>query len=100
MEISEKRQTTPFAEFAIVISTQNVIKSPVPNFEISGANLFAGILFSGIGSAAFIYGKRISSYKKMIIGGLLVFYPFLITDTLAMYVVGAALTVALFVFKD
>ena len=89
-----------FAEFTIVISTQSVIKSLVPNIEISGANLFAGILFGGIGTAAFIYGKKISSFKKMIMGGLLFFYPFLISDPLAMYAVGVALTITLLVFKD
>lgn len=69
-------------------------------FEISGANLFAGILFSGIGTAAFIYGKRQSSFKAMGIGVALFFYPFVVSNTVAMYAVGIALTIGLFVFRD
>ena len=69
-------------------------------FELTGANLFAGLLFGGIGTAAFIYGKKQGSFKAMGLGAALCFYPFLVTNTVAMYVVGTALTIGLFVFRD
>ncbi len=86
--------------FLIVISIQNTQKMHVTMFQLSGANLFAGILFSGIGLAAFGYGKKQTSFKKMAIGGLLMFYPFLISNTVALYAIGTLLTIALFLFKD
>ena len=70
------------------------------NFEFSAANLFGGILFSGIGVGAFIYGKKQTSLTKMIIGGLLLIYPMMVTSTTAIYAIGTALTISLFAFKD
>ncbi len=64
------------------------------------ANLIGGTIFSGVGLAAFIYGKKQVSFKPMIIGAVLMGYPFFITNTVAIYAVGAVLTVALFVFND
>ena len=66
---------------------------------MSFTNIFAGILFGGIGTAAFIYGKKQASWKPMVLGVALMVYPFFIVDTLAQYVIGAALTAALFLFR-
>ncbi len=66
----------------------------------SGANLLAGLLFGSIGFVAFVYGKKQGRWSTMGIGGLLTLYPFVVTNTVATWIVGAALTAALFVFKD
>ncbi len=63
------------------------------------ANIFASILFGSIGLAAFIYGKKQASFKAMMIGVSLMVYPYFIPNTVAVYAVGAALTVALFIFN-
>ncbi len=63
-------------------------------------NLFGGIIFGGIGFAAFIYGKKQASAKPMILGITLMAYPYFIRNTMAMYAVGILLTVALFIFRD
>ena len=67
---------------------------------MTAANLIGSILFGAIGSVAFIYGKRTSGFKPMIIGGLLVGFPYFVTNTAAMYIVGVALTISLFIFRD
>jgi hypothetical protein len=67
---------------------------------MTAANLLAGVLFSSIGCGAFIYGKRQGAWKAMAIGVALMAYPYFVSSTLVMYVCGAALTVALFVFRD
>ncbi len=64
------------------------------------ANLMAGIIFGGIGFVVFIYGKKQALAKPMIIGIVMMVYPYLVTNTIALYVVGALLTVAAFVFRD
>ena len=68
--------------------------------KMSAANLFAGVLFGAIGFAAFLYGKNQASFKLMIIGGVLMAFPYFIADTFALYAVGVLLTTALFIFRD
>ena len=63
---------------------------------ISGANLFAGLLFSSIGFVGFIFGKRLSLWKPMFIGIALMAYPYFIEDTLTLCAIGLAGTAALF----
>ncbi len=60
------------------------------------ANLFGGLLFGTIGFVAFRYGKKQGDYRKLGVGVALMFYPYFISNTIAMYLVGAALTAALF----
>ena len=67
---------------------------------MSSANIIAGIVFGAIGFSAFIYGKKQSRLKPMLIGGALIAYPYLITDTTLIVVLGAILTTALFIFRD
>ena len=64
------------------------------------ANLIAGGIFSAIGLAAFIYGKKQSMIKPMLIGGALMVCPYLITDTTEVLAIGVLLTAALFIFRD
>jgi hypothetical protein len=64
-------------------------------------NIVGNVLFGAIGFVAFVYGKRMEAYKTMCIGLLLMVYPYFVSDnTTLMYCIGAALTVALFVFRD
>ncbi|MCK4909128.1 MAG: hypothetical protein KAS70_04450 [Planctomycetes bacterium] len=66
---------------------------------MTAANIFAWILFGAIGLAAFMIGKRRSAAPLLIIGILLMGYPYFISDTLALYLIGVLLTVSLFVFR-
>ncbi len=61
--------------------------------------LFGSILFGSIGLAAFVYGKKTSTPRPMILGIALMAYPYFIPQTGPLYLVGAALTAALFLFK-
>ena len=64
------------------------------------ANLIGWTLFGAVGFVAFVYGKKQSEIKPMILGIALMAYPYFVANTIAMYVVGAALTAALFLFRD
>jgi hypothetical protein len=66
----------------------------------SPANLVASILFGIIGFAAFVYGKKGLKWKAMSIGFVLMVYPYAVSETWLMYLIGCALCVALFVFRD
>ena len=59
-------------------------------------NLLAGLLFGSIGFVGFIYGKRMSRWKPMMIGLLLMGYPYFVENTLALCGIGLAGTAALF----
>lgn len=63
------------------------------------SNIFSGVLFGSIGFSAFLYGKKRDEWRPMIIGGVLMGFPYLVTNTLAQYVIGTILTIALFVFR-
>ncbi len=67
---------------------------------MSWSNLITGGIFSAIGLAALVYGKKQSRIKPMLIGIALMVYPYLITDTMLIVVIGALLTSALFIFRD
>jgi hypothetical protein len=71
------------------------------NFSMpSPAVLFAGLIFGVIGLAAFTYGRKATRWQTMLIGFLLMVFPYFIDSTWLLYGVGAALTGALFVFRD
>ena len=68
--------------------------------EFSAPNLLAGLLFGSIGFVGFIYGKRTSRLKAMVIGLLLMGYPYFVENTLALFGIGLAGTAALFWLGD
>ena len=68
--------------------------------EFSAPNLLAGLLFGSIGFVGFIYGKRTSRLKPMVIGLLLMAYPYFVENTLALCGIGVAGTAALFWLGD
>ena len=68
--------------------------------DITMANIIGWTIFGAIGFVAFVYGKKQSEINTMIIGFVLMAYPYFVANTLAMYAVGVALTAALFIFRD
>ena len=56
--------------------------------SISAVNILGGIIFSTIGFAVFIYGKKQVNGKAMILGIILMVYPYLVKSTLAVYGLG------------
>lgn len=64
------------------------------------AKMFGYFIFGGIGFVAFVYGKKNSFFKPMAIGIVLNVYPYFISSTLLIYIIGIILTVALFMWRD
>jgi hypothetical protein len=64
------------------------------------AALFASLLFGAIGLGVFMYGKRMVLYKPMVIGFVLMVYPYFVPQTWLIYVIGCALCLALYAFRD
>lgn len=62
--------------------------------------IFAIVVFSIIGFGAFRYGKRDGRWQPMVIGMVLMVFPYFVSSGLWLYLIGAALTVGLFIFRD
>ena len=65
----------------------------------SPAYLFGALLFGLIGWAAYRYGKKLSIQTVKWIGVALMLYPYAISETWLLYVVGSALCIALYFFR-
>ncbi len=58
--------------------------------------LLLSVVFSAIGAAYFLYGKRQQQVVPLLSGLVLCVFPYFITNTLAMLLVGGALLAAPF----
>ena len=65
----------------------------------SPAYLFGVILFSVLGYAAYRYGKKASLGTPKWIGIALMFYPYVVSETWLLYVVGAGLCIGLYLSR-
>ncbi len=54
--------------------------------------LFLGLLFGAVGTVYLIYGKREHSPLYLVVGFLLIIYPYLFSNAVLIVVIGAALT--------
>jgi hypothetical protein len=62
--------------------------------------LFASMLFGSIGIGAFIYGKKNGSLRPLVLGIVLMVYPYFVSQLALLYGIGIALTAALFLFRE
>ena len=67
---------------------------------LNWANILAMLIFGAVGFIAFTYGKKNGSFKPMTIGIVLMIYPYVITNTIAMYAVGIGLSALLYFWRD
>ena len=63
-------------------------------------NILSGILFGIIGWYAFIHGKREKSWRPMVIGIVLMVYPYFVSNTFWAFAIGIALTAALYFWRE
>ena len=54
--------------------------------------LFLGLLFGSIGTVYLIYGKRQSSVIHIVVGAVLLVYPYLFSNAILIFITGAILT--------
>jgi len=64
------------------------------------AKIVAYTIFGAIGFVAFMYGKKNTFWKPMIIGAALMAYPYFLSGTLVVYLIGIALTAALYFLRE
>ena len=66
----------------------------------SVAYIFGSILFGLVGLAAFRRGRKSGSRSALWLGVALMAYPYAVSRTWLLYVVGIALSTAAFVYRD
>ena len=66
----------------------------MPSFTLS--SILSGIIFGSIGFVAFVYGKKMNSFRPMVLGIILMGYTYVLQDVMWQYIVGALLTIGLF----
>jgi hypothetical protein len=63
-------------------------------------NIIGGIVFSIIGWYAFMQGWKQKSIRPSVIGIALMIYPYFVPNTWLVFVIGIALTAALFFWRE
>jgi hypothetical protein len=64
------------------------------------ASLFASMLFGIIGFAAFVYGKKQVLWRPMVIGVGLMAYPYFVSQLWLLYLIGAGLCAAVYLWRE
>jgi hypothetical protein len=68
--------------------------------NLSAPNLIGGFIFGSIGFIAFIYGKRMTLWKPMFCGIILMIFPYFVENTTLTFAIGSAGTIALFFLRN
>ena len=63
--------------------------------ELSGATLLASLVVSTIGFGLFLYGKKQLRFPQLIVGLVMMIYPYFVASPVATWGIGGALVLAL-----
>ena len=63
-------------------------------------NFIFGMIFSGIGFVAFMYAKKMAEVKRMVIGLVLMIYPYFVQNTIVLCSIGIVLIAAIFFIQE
>ena len=66
----------------------------------SPAALFASLIFGVIGIVAFRYGKKHTLFMPMLLGIVLMAFPYFVPETWMLYAIGVVLTGAVWFFRN
>lgn len=69
-----------------------------PSFSFG--NIMAGIIFGIIGMAALKYGHQEKNYRPVVIGLFLIIFPYFVSNTILMYVLGVGVSSLLYFWRD
>lgn len=64
------------------------------------SNIIGGVIFGIIGFVAFNYGRKMKSSKPLMVGIALMVFPYFVSNTLLLYIIGAGLCAALYFWRD
>jgi hypothetical protein len=79
-------------------ATQSLLQASLGTISIPA--IIAGLVFGCIGFAAFMYGRKRVRPRPIIIGIVLMVFPYFVSNVVWQCVIGVALTVGLFFPRD
>jgi len=85
------------AKYSASVLTKRKNKGKI--LSMDGYDILGSLLFGTIGLVSFMIGRKRSNTKLMIIGALLMGYPYIVPSTLLMYIIGVILTAVLFLWR-
>ena len=68
--------------------------------NFSWPNIVGGFIFGSIGMVVFMHGKKERKYKPLVMGIVLMAYPYFITNTFLLYTAGIGLCFLCFYWRD
>ena len=89
-----------YAEIYLGNDATNIMGNEGGGGNFSVANIIAWVIFGGVGFIAFVYGKKMSLWRPLVIGIVLSIYPYFVSNTLVLYGVGMALCALLFFWRE
>ena len=87
----------PTQELSTLLNAYGV-SSTSSNFSF--ANIMAWIIFGIIGMCAFNYGRKERSFKPLMIGVVLMVYPYFVSNTILLYALGIGISSLLYFWRD
>lgn len=63
--------------------------------DLSPGSLFASLLIGSVGLVLFVYGKRQERMPQLVVGALLMVYPYFVSEVTSMIAVAVALVAGL-----
>ena len=84
-------------EMNSVLSTYGINAS---SFNFSWPNLIGSFIFGIIGLYAFNYGRKEKSYQPLVIGLVLMVYPYFVPNTILLYLIGVGISSLLYFWRD
>lgn len=68
--------------------------------DMSTASLLWSVVFSAIGLGYFLYGKKQQYLPALICGLILMFYPYFISNTYVLFVVGVVISAVPYFWRE
>jgi hypothetical protein len=87
----------PMDDYRNIVSSVTEAASPG---DFGAAKIVAWVVFGAIGFVAFSYGAKSRSLRPALVGVALMGYPYFVSGTWPLYIIGAALTVALYFWRE
>ncbi|MBF0478847.1 MAG: hypothetical protein HQL26_05135 [Candidatus Omnitrophica bacterium] len=82
------------------VQAQSALSGLLKDSTSNWGKTFACIIFGGVGFVAFVYGKKNGYWRKMLLGVALSIYPYFISVSWEIYLIGLALCAALYFWQD
>ena len=84
-------------DLTTILNSYGVSASSV-NFSF--ANIMAWLIFGILGMWAFNHGRKEKNYKILTIGVALMLYPYFVSSTVWLYILGIGISSLLYFWKD